>query len=208
LKTIEITGRTVEEAISNALKELKLDREKVDIEILEEGSKGIFKLLGAKPARIKATVKRDYLYEAKTFLRDILDKMDLKCEIRVKEENELVKINLNGPNMGILIGHRGETLDAVQYLVSLVVNKDHDEEYKRVIIDTENYRLKREETLKRLASRLAYKVKSTGKYVKLEPMNPYERRIIHSALQNNEDITTYSEGEEPFRRVVIDLKKA
>lgn len=208
MKSIEITGRTVEEAISNALKELKLDREKVDIEVLEEGSKGIFKLLGAKPARVKATVKRDYLYEAKTFLRDILDKMDLKCEIRVKEENELVKINLNGPNMGILIGHRGETLDAVQYLVSLVVNKDHEEEYKRVIIDTENYRLKREETLKRLAGRLAFKVKSTGKYVKLEPMNPYERRIIHSALQNNEYVTTYSEGEEPFRRVVIDLKKA
>lgn len=208
MKSIEITGRTVEEAISNALKELKLDREKVEIEVLEEGSKGIFKLLGAKPARVKATVKRDYLYEAKTFLRDILDKMDLKCEIRVKEENELVKINLNGPNMGILIGHRGETLDAVQYLVSLVVNKDHEEEYKRVILDTENYRLKREETLKRLAGRLAFKVKSTGKYVKLEPMNPYERRIIHSALQNNEYVTTYSEGEEPFRRVVIDLKKA
>lgn len=208
MKSIEITGRTVEEAISNALKELKLDREKVEIEVLEEGSKGIFKLLGAKPARVKATVKRDYLYEAKTFLRNILDKMDLKCEIRVKEENELVKINLNGPNMGILIGHRGETLDAVQYLVSLVVNKDHEEEYKRVILDTENYRLKREETLKRLAGRLAFKVKSTGKYVKLEPMNPYERRIIHSALQNNEYVTTYSEGEEPFRRVVIDLKKA
>lgn len=208
MKSIEITGRTVEEAISNALKELKLDREKVEIEVLEEGSKGIFKLLGAKPARVKATVKRDYLYEAKTFLRDILDKMDLKCEIRVKEENELVKINLNGPNMGILIGHRGETLDAVQYLVSLVVNKDHEEEYKRVILDTENYRLKREETLNRLAGRLAFKVKSTGKYVKLEPMNPYERRIIHSALQNNEYVTTYSEGEEPFRRVVIDLKKA
>lgn len=208
MKSIEITGRTVEEAISNALKELKLDREKVDIEVLEEGSRGIFKLLGAKSARVKATVKRDYLYEAKTFLRDILDKMDLKCEIRVKEEAELVKINLNGPNMGILIGHRGETLDAVQYLVSLVVNKDHEEEYKRVIIDTENYRLKREETLKRLAGRLAFKVKSTGKYVKLEPMNPYERRIIHSALQNNEYVTTYSEGEEPFRRVVIDLKKA
>jgi len=208
LKSIEITGRTVEEAISNALKELKLDREKVGIEVIEEGSRGLFKLLGAKPARVKATVKRDYLCEAKTFLRDILDKMDLKCEITVKEENELVKINLDGPNMGILIGHRGETLDAVQYLVSLVVNKDHDEEYKRVIIDTENYRLKREETLKRLASRLAFKVKSTGRYVKLEPMNPYERRIIHSALQNNEYITTYSEGEEPFRRVVIDLKKA
>jgi spoIIIJ-associated protein len=126
----------------------------------------------------------------------------------MKEEDGSIKINLDGPNVGILIGHRGETLDALQYLVSLIINKDHNEDYKRVILDTENYRLKREETLKRLASRLAYKVKSTGKYVKLEPMNPYERRIIHSALQNNEDITTYSEGEEPFRRVVIDLKKA
>jgi spoIIIJ-associated protein len=208
LKTIEITGRTVEEAISNALTELKLDREKVDIEVLEQGSRGIFKLLGAKPAKVKATVKRDFLYEAKSFLRDILNKMDLKCEIRMKEEDGSIKINLDGPNVGILIGHRGETLDALQYLVSLIINKDHNEDYKRVILDTENYRLKREETLKRLASRLAYKVKSTGKYVKLEPMNPYERRIIHSALQNNEDITTYSEGEEPFRRVVIDLKKA
>lgn len=208
MKTIEITGRTVEEAISNALTELKLDREKVDIEVLEQGSKGIFKLLGTKPAKVKATVKRDYLYDAKSFLRDILDKMDLKCEIRMKEENGSLKINLDGPNVGILIGHRGETLDALQYLVSLIVNKDHGEDYKRVILDTENYRLKREETLKRLAGRLAYKVKTTGKYVKLEPMNPYERRIIHSALQNNEDITTYSEGEEPFRRVVIDLKKA
>lgn len=208
MKTIEMTGRTVEEAISNALDELKLDRDMVNIQVLEEGNKGIFRLIGVKPARVKATVKRNYIYDAKTFLKDILDNMDLKCEIKAEEENDTLKINLNGPNMGILIGHRGETLDAIQYLVSLVVNRDHEEEYKRVILDTENYRLKREETLKRLASRLAFKVKTTGKYVKLEPMNPYERRIIHSALQNNENITTYSEGDEPFRRVVIDLKKA
>jgi Predicted RNA-binding protein len=208
LKSIEITGRTVEEAISNALSELKLDKDKVDIQVLEEGKKGVFGLIGVKLAKVKATVKRDSIYDAKTFLRDILNNMDLKCEIRAKEENNVIKLNLDGPNMGILIGHRGETLDAIQYLVSLVVNRDHEEEYKRVILDTESYRLKREETLKRLASRLAFKVKTTGKYVKLEPMNPYERRIIHSALQNNDYITTYSEGEEPFRRVVIDLKKA
>ena len=208
MKSIEITGRTVEEAISNALSELKLDKDKVDIQVLEEGKKGVFGLIGVKLAKVKATVKRDSIYDAKTFLRDILNNMDLKCEIRAKEENNVIKLNLDGPNMGILIGHRGETLDAIQYLVSLVVNRDHEEEYKRVILDTESYRLKREETLKRLASRLAFKVKTTGKYVKLEPMNPYERRIIHSALQNNDYITTYSEGEEPFRRVVIDLKKA
>lgn len=208
MKDLEVTGRNVEEAISNALVELKTERDKVEIEVIEEGNKGLFGLIGAKPAKIKVTLKKDYIFEARTFLRDILDNMGLKCEIRTKIENEIIKINLAGPNMGILIGHRGETLDAIQYLVSLVINKNHDEEYKRVIIDTENYRLKREETLKRLASRLAYKVKSTGKYVKLEPMNPYERRIIHSALQSNEYITTYSEGDEPFRRVVIDLKKA
>lgn len=208
LKSIETTGRTVEEAISNALKELKLSQDKVDVEVLDPGSKGIFNLIGVKPARIKVIVKRDAITEAKTFLDDIFKNMNLMCEVSIKEEPVMIKINLSGPNMGILIGHRGETLDALQYLVSLVVNKKHDEEYRRVILDTENYRLKREETLKRLASRLAYKVKTTGKYVKLEPMNPYERRVIHSALQGNDNITTYSEGDEPFRRVVIDVKKA
>jgi spoIIIJ-associated protein len=110
--------------------------------------------------------------------------------------------------MGILIGYRGETLDSLQYLISLVINKGHEAEYKRVVLDTENYRLKREETLKRLARKIADKVKRTSRAVKLEPMNPYERRVIHSALQNDLDINTYSEGEEPFRRVVVDLKKA
>lgn len=204
---IEMVGRTVEDALKNALEELKITEDKVEYEILDEGNKGFLKI-GARPARIKVKVKRDYIYETRTFLRDVLDKMGVKAEIRVKEEDNTVKFTLTGPDMGILIGYRGETLDSLQYLVSLVLNKGHETEYKRVILDTENYRLKREETLKRLARRIAEKVKTTEKQVKLEPMNPYERRIIHSALQNDPYVETYSEGDEPYRRVVVDLKKA
>ena len=109
--------------------------------------------------------------------------------------------------MGLVIGYRGETLDSLQYLVSLVVNKNHDNPYKRVVLDAENYRHKREETLIKVAQKTAYKVKKSGRPYKLEPMNPYERRVIHSALQEYTDINTYSEGEEPFRRIVISLKK-
>lgn len=208
MKCIEMTGKTTDDAIKNALKELKLTEDKVTIEVLDEGSKGFLNIIGVKPARVRVTIKRDHIYEAKNFLREILDSMDMKAEIRVKEENDEIRINLIGPNMGILIGYRGETLDSLQYLVSLVVNKDHDEEYKRVILDTENYRYNRQETLKRLASKMANKVKLSGKTLKLEPMNPYERRVIHSALQNDPNVKTYSEGEEPKRRVVIELKKA
>lgn len=207
MRSIEMTGKTVEDAVKNALHELKLTEDKIDVQVLEEGSRGIFKLLGAKPARIKVTVKRDYIYEAKAFIRDVLNAMNIKAEIRIKEEENVVKVSLTGPEMGLLIGYRGETLDSLQYLVSLVINKGHEMEYKRVIIDTENYRLKREETLKRLAGKMASKVKRTGRLVRLEPMNPYERRIIHSALQDDMYVTTYSEGDEPFRRVVVDFKK-
>lgn len=208
MKVIEMTGRNVDEAIKNALSELKVTEDKIEVEVLEEGSKGLFKLIGAKPARIRVKVKRDYIYEAKAFLRDILDNMGIKAEIRIKEEADTVKISLTGPDMGILIGYRGETLDSLQYLVSLVVNKGHETAYKRVVLDTENYRLKREETLKRLAFKVAGTVRRTGKVIKLEPMNPYERRIIHSALQEDRYVKTFSEGEEPYRRVVVDLKKA
>ncbi|MFL0197917.1 RNA-binding cell elongation regulator Jag/EloR [Clostridium sp. WILCCON 0269] len=208
MKVIEITGKTVEEAIENALLELKVERDKVEIEVLDSGNKGFLNFIGVRPAKIKVKVKRDYIKEANIFLRNILQCMKVEAEIKIKENNNVVKIYLTGPDMGILIGYRGETLDAIQYLISLVVNKDHDIEYKRVILDTENYRLKREETLKRLARKVAEKVRKTGRTVKLEPMNPYERRIIHSSLQSDFYVNTYSEGQEPFRRVVVDLKKA
>lgn len=207
MKTLEMLGKTVDEALKNALKELNVTEDKVEYKVIEEGSKGFLGLVGTKPAKIIVTVKRDYLEEAKKFLRDVLTSMDVKAEIRIKEENNVININLTGPNMGVIIGYRGETLDSLQYLISLVVNKGHETEYKRVVLDTENYRAKREETLKRLADKTAYKVKKTGRGYKLEPMNPYERRIIHSALQNHQYVNTYSEGEEPNRRVVVELKK-
>ena len=207
MKTIEMTGKTVEEALKHALDELKLTKDKVDVEVIDEGSKGLFNLIGAKPAKVKVTAKPDSLDDAKTFLVSVLNSMDINADIDIKEENDLIKINLSGAKMGLVIGYRGETLDSLQYLVSLVVNKNHENPYKRVVLDAENYRHKREETLIRVAQKTAYKVKKSGRPYKLEPMNPYERRIIHSALQEYTDINTYSEGEEPFRRIIISLKK-
>lgn len=208
MKSIEITGKTIEEAKMNALEELGVREENVEVTVIDEGSKGLLNIIGKRPAKIKVTVKRDYSFEAEMFLKDLLDNMGVKAEIKIEESDSNIKIDLTGANMGILIGYRGETLDAIQYLISLVINKGHDREYKRVILDVENYRAKREETLRRLAGRMARKVEATGRLLKLEPMNPYERRIIHSALQNNKFVETYSEGDEPNRRVVIDLKKA
>lgn len=208
MKIVEVTGKTVEEAIKSALLELKVERDKVEIEVLDSGNKGFLNFIGVRPARIKVKVKRDYIKEIDSFLKNILHYMKIEAKIQIKENNNIIKIYLTGPDMGILIGYRGETLDAIQYLISLVINKNHDIEYKKVILDTENYRLKREETLKKLARKVAEKVKRTGRTIKLEPMNPYERRIIHSCLQNDFYVNTYSEGQEPFRRVVVDFKKA
>jgi spoIIIJ-associated protein len=206
-KIIEATGRNVEEAVKNALNELNISRDKVDVEVLDGGTKGLFGLLGSKLSKVKVTVKNDYAYMAKSFLRDVLDAMDIKAEIHVQDTEDSLKVTLKGPNMGILIGHRGETLDSLQYLVSLVINKDNTgSEYKRLILDTENYRQKREETLVRLANRLADRVIKYRKSITLEPMNPYERRVIHSSLQNHKYVETYSTGEEPNRKVVIKLK--
>ena len=207
MKTIEITGKTVEEALKHALDELKLTKDKVDVEVIDEGSKGLFNLIGTKPAKVRVTAKLDSLDDAKTFLVNVLNSMNINADIDIKEENDIIKINLKGPKMGLVIGYRGETLDSLQYLVSLVVNKNHENPYKKVVLDAENYRHKREETLIKLAQKTAYKVKKSGRPYKLEPMNPYERRIIHSALQEYTDINTYSEGEEPFRRIIISLKK-
>ncbi|MCX7843337.1 MAG: protein jag [Clostridia bacterium] len=203
--SVEKTAKTVQEAISLALQELNADEDSVEIEVLDEGNKGIFGLIGNKMARIRATLKETGIDKVRKFLNDIFEKMDVKAEIDISEENDSLNVNIRGKDIGILIGRRGETLDALQYLSSLVVNKDK-ENYKRVVLDIENYRQKREETLVKLANRLAEKVIKYKKNITLEPMNPYERRIIHSSLQNNKYIETYSVGDEPNRKVVITLK--
>lgn len=207
--SIEKTGKTVQEAISAALSELNLSEEYVDIEIIDEGTKGIFGLIGTKVARIKATVKEEENNRcdiASDFLYTILNNMEVEADISISEDDESIVVDINGDDIGIIIGRRGETMDALQYLTSLVVNKGY-EDYKRVILNVENYRQKREETLVKLANRLAEKVVKYKKPVTLEPMNPYERRIIHSSLQGHKYVETYSTGEEPKRKVVITLKK-
>lgn len=207
MKSIEIEGKTVEEALNKALIRLNVERDKVDVEVLNHGSRGLFNVIGVKPAKIRVSTKYDYIEEAHYFLNNILKCMNINSEITITEENNVVRINLSGDKIGLVIGYRGETLDSIQYLVSLIINKVHELPHKKVILDAENYRSKREETLKRVALKTANKVKVTGRVFKLEPMNPYERRIIHSALQGNTSVKTYSEGEEPFRRVVVELKR-
>ena len=177
---------------------------------MDEGSAG-FLGIGARPAVIKAAVKEEEMSVsqcAEKFLNDVFAamKMNVSVDINFKEEEKSMDIDLSGEEMGILIGKRGQTLDSLQYLVSLVINKK-SEDYIRVKVDTENYRARRKETLENLAKNIAYKVKRTKRPVSLEPMNPFERRIIHSALQSDKYVTTHSEGEEPFRRVVVTLKR-
>ena len=145
-------------------------------------------------------------HEALTFLKDVTEKMGLSLDFKLKTGNDVVYIEMNGKDSGTVIGKRGQTLDAIQYLTSLVVNRE-SEKYIKVVIDAENYRAKRQKTLEQLANRLASKVIKTKRYVRLEPMNPYERKIIHATLQKNPNIITRSEGEEPYRRVIIELKK-
>lgn len=207
---IEISAKTVSEAITEACQKLAVTSDRLDYEVIDEGSSG-FLGIGSKPAIIKAAIKEEEVTvedKAKKFLNDVFAAMNMTVVVVVKydEAAEEMDIDLSGDDMGVLIGKRGQTLDSLQYLVSLVVNKDV-ENYIRVKIDTENYRERRRETLENLAKNIAYKVKRTRRSVSLEPMNPYERRIIHSALQNDKYVTTYSEGEEPFRKVVVALKK-
>ena len=154
----------------------------------------------------KESLKDVEEHEALSFLKDITDKMGLNLNFNAKAGDGIVYLEMNGQDSRTVIGKRGQTLDAIQYLTSLVVNKDKDK-YVKVVVDAENYRAKRQKTLEQLANRLAAKVVKTKKYVRLEPMNPYERKVIHATLQKNPNITTRSEGEEPYRRVIIELKK-
>ena len=200
----EKTAKSVNEAKEAALSELGLTEEEVQIEIVDEGSKG-FLGLGSKSAKVIAKVKDIPSYKAKMFLKKVFAGMDIPVDIKTESDGENITVNLSGDKMGLIIGKHGETLDSLQYLTSLVVNHDEDSYYK-VTVDTENYREKRVASLKKLADRLADKVSLTGRKHTLEPMNAYERRIIHAHLQGSETVTTYSVGDEPFRKVVIASK--
>ena len=202
----KFSAKTVDDAITEACQKLTVTSDKLEYEVVEEGSSG-FLGIGSKPAVIKAGVKVTEISvedTAKTFLRDVFEAMKLEVVVNIKydEAERNMDIDLSGDDMGVLIGKRGQTLDSLQYLVSLVVNKDA-ENYIRVKVDTENYRERRKETLENLAKNIAYKVKRTKKSVSLEPMNPYERRIIHTAIQEIEGVTSHSVGEGDRRRVVI-----
>jgi spoIIIJ-associated protein len=235
MNTVEKAAKTVEEAIEAAVAELGVSREQIEYEVLDEPSKGLFGFLGGKPARVRVTVKTGAapvkvapparerparaengprfdrpegatVEAAQNFLQQVLKAMHLDVKIEKMTHEDHVTFNLRGEDLGILIGKHGQTLDALQYLTSLAAHRDAEDRI-RIILDVEDYRKRREETLARLAERIADRVKLRGESVVLEPMSPHERKVIHMTLQDDIKVTTFSEGEEPFRRVVIALKK-
>ena len=205
---IEISAKTVDDAITEALLKLGTTSDKIEYEVIEKGSAGFLGFIGKTQAVIRVRKKFDLVDFTYEFLEKLFKAMgiDVKSEIKYDEENRNMDINFSGDEMGVLIGKRGQTLDSLQYLTNRVANKSQ-EEYVRVKLDTENYRQRRKETLENLAKNIAYKVKRTKKPISLEPMNPYERRVIHSALQGDKYVSTHSEGEEPYRRVVVTLAR-
>ncbi len=204
---IEVSAKTVDDAITESLVKLGTTSDKIEYEVIEKGSSG-FLGIGSRPAIIKVRKKseiEDYVYD---FLYSVFQAMGMDVEILIdkSEDGRIVDVELKGEEMGVLIGKRGQTLDSLQYLTNLAVGKQV-EEYVKVKIDTEDYRKRRRDTLENLAKNIAYKVKRTKRPVSLEPMNPFERRVIHSALQNDRYVSTHSEGEEPYRHVVVTLKR-
>ncbi|WP_303871449.1 RNA-binding cell elongation regulator Jag/EloR [Acetobacterium wieringae] len=204
-KTVTGTGKTVEDAINHGLQQLGVTKEQVETNVLQLPDSGLMKIFGKKEAIVEVSLINNPEQRALDFLNDVLDAMKINCKINTRLEDKVLFIDLEGKDMGVLIGRRGQTLDSFQYLVSLVINRQH-EEYVRVILDTENYRAKREKTLEDLGEKMANKAVYYQKKMLLEPMNPSERRVIHAKLQNHDKVFTFSEGEEPYRRVVIQLK--
>lgn len=207
MEFVEFKGKTKDEALMQASVELGVPSTDLEYEVVSEETKG-FLGIGSKPCIIKARRKKTFIDEIREYLESLFKAMDIQTEIQIEfdETENVLSINLEGPEMGILIGKRGQTLDALQYIISLAVNKK-SESYIRVKLDTENYRARRKETLENLAKNIAFKVKRSKRSFALEPMNPYERRIIHATLQNDKYVSTKSEGEEPYRKVIVYLKK-
>lgn len=207
MEFIEVSAKTVDDAITEASIELGTTSDKIEVEVIEKGSTG-FLGIKSKPAIIKARKKNDTVDNIREFLENVFSAMNMEVTIDIKkaEDDKVYEVELSGKEMGLLIGKRGQTLDSLQYLTNLAVNK-HSDGYIKVKLDTEDYRQRRKDTLENLAKNIAYKVKRTKRPVSLEPMNPFERRVIHSALQGDRYVETHSEGEEPFRHVVVTLKK-
>ena len=207
MEFIEVSAKTVEDALTDASVQLGITSDQLEYEVVEKGSSG-FLGIGSKNAVIRVKVKSSIEDEVKKFLTSVFNAMNMEVEIIINknEDEKFLDVELKGDDMGVLIGKRGQTLDSLQYLTSLAINKHRDDYYK-VKIDTEDYRNRRNDTLENLARNFAYKVKRTKRAVSLEPMNPFERRVIHSALQNDKYVTTHSEGEEPYRHVVVTLKR-
>ncbi len=218
MRKVTVSAKTVDEAISKALQQLEATQDQIIVTVIDEPAKGLFGLIGARPAVVEVEVKegakveekvqekRDPIEEGKKFLTNLMEMMGVKGNIEIFKRDEAVTLNLMGSSIGILIGHHGQTLDSLQNLVNAVVNR-YTDEYVRVIVDAENYREKRKATLEELAGRLARKAARTKQAVKLEPMNAHERKIIHTYLQDDPYIETYSEGEEPRRYIVITNKR-
>ena len=205
LRSIIKEAKNVDEALRLALEELGISRDSAEVEVLNEGSKGLLGIIGNRNAVVKVTEVLNIEDMVQGFLNPVFDKMEIEANIEIEITEDHVNIRLTGENIGIVIGRRGETLDALQYLLSLIINR-HSDDYLRVVLDVADYRAKREETLQRLALRVAEKVVKTRHNMTLEPMNPYERRIIHSILQDQDNIDTQSIGEEPNRKVVVRYK--
>lgn len=207
MEFIEVSAKTVDDAITEASIKLGTTSDKIEVEVIEKGSTG-FLGIKSKPAIIKARKKNDTVDNIREFLENVFSAMNMEVTIDIKkaEDDKVYEVELSGKEMGLLIGKRGQTLDSLQYLTNLAVNK-HSDGYIKVKLDTEDYRQRRKDTLENLAKNIAYKVKRTKSPVSLEPMNPFERRVIHSALQGDRYVETHSEGEEPFRHVVVTLKK-
>ena len=221
IKSLEIRSKTEEEATKKAIEQLNVNKddiENIKVEVIEEPNKGFLGFIGAKDGLYKITVteKVEIIEEvepvkeidiANEFIETMLHHAKINADVIATQENNLIKIDIKGKEATTLIGRRGQTLDAVQFLTSLALNKINKDSHSRVLVDIENYREKREQSLIRYANKVAREVAKTKKTKKLDYMNPYERRIIHSALQNDKYVITYSEGEEPHRRLVIEYKR-
>lgn len=201
MKQVTATGQTVEAAVESALAQLSITKDRTEITIIDEGKKG-FLGFGSRPAVVKVTVKIDPIEEAKQFLMNVSEKMGVPIQIEVIQEGKQVQLVMSGEKIALLIGKRGITLNSLQYLTQLVINR-HSNQYLTVVLDAEDYRKRRNDTLIQLAERLALKSLRTGQKVALEPMPSYERKVIHTALMENKKIKTYSDGVEPNRHIVI-----